>query len=126
MNENANTIEEISNSILNSIKKMFGQEPDNTDFDLDIMFNINEALAVLTQLGLGHETGYSITGPEDTYEDFLVDSNPTITSYVKMYIYYSVKMGFDTSTTSSTVLEHTKEKMEEILIRLQYIIETAD
>ena len=47
-------------SILNSIKKLLGIAEDYACFDMDITLQINSALSVLTQIGVGPETGFTV------------------------------------------------------------------
>ena len=58
-------------SILTSIKKMLGIDPDYDVFDVDIIIAINSYLMALTQLGLGPPSGFSISGAEETWDQFL-------------------------------------------------------
>jgi hypothetical protein len=86
-------------SILDSIKQLLGIQEDDTSFDLDIIIAINSILSVLSQLGVGPEEGYQITGSSEIWSDFIEDS-PKINS-VKSYLYMRVKMLFDPPLTSS-------------------------
>ena len=60
-------------SILDSIKKMLGLDVSYTPFDVDIMVNINAVFSILNQLGIG-ESGFVISGSEETWSDFLGDN----------------------------------------------------
>jgi hypothetical protein len=86
-------------SILDSIKQLIGIQEDDTSFDLDIIIAINSILSVLTQIGVGPESGYQITGSSETWSDFM-DEDPRMNS-VKSYLYMRVKMLFDPPLTSS-------------------------
>lgn len=116
MPENNENIEQITDSILNSIKKMLGLMPDNKEFDADIIMNINSALFVLSQLGVG-ANGFYIEDEEKTYNEYLPD-NPEMIHPVKMYLYAKVRLGFDISTTSAAVIEQLKQQANEYEWRL--------
>lgn len=86
----------MTDSILNSIKKVLGLDPDYTVFDLDIVMHINTIIATLTQLGVGPKTGFAVTGPDETWSDFL--GGPTVDPrqlQVQTYIYLRVRFLFD-------------------------------
>ena len=44
----------MGNSILITIKKLLGIDPDNKDFDTDIISHINSVFMILYQLGVGY------------------------------------------------------------------------
>ena len=48
-------------SILNTVKKTVGMNPEYTAYDSDIIMHINTALMRLRQLGVGPKQGYRIT-----------------------------------------------------------------
>lgn len=62
-------------SILTSIKKLLGIEEDYTHFDQDIIIHINSVFVVVNQLGVGPDKPYSITGKDETWEDFFGDKD---------------------------------------------------
>lgn len=107
---------DVTDSILNSVKKLLGYEPEYTEFDPDILININSAMFTLRQLGVGPEQGFSITGPDETYEDYLGEGCEEI-SAVKMYLYYKTKLGFDTPQ-NSYLIQHIKDEIKELEWRL--------
>lgn len=106
----------ISESILNSVKKLLGIEPDYTEFDVDITMNINAAFFTLKQLGVGPDEGYMISGPDATYSEFLQGNDYDI-NQIKMYLFYKTKLGFD-PPQSSIVTEAVKEMIKETEWRL--------
>lgn len=120
--ENVKPEEKImSSSILNSIKKLFGLSPEIKDFDQDILININGAIFVLTQVGVGPVDGYTVETEETTYEDFLGESI-SIANAVKMFLFYKTKISFDPPTNAS-VLECLKELAQETLVRIKYQVD---
>jgi hypothetical protein len=85
-------------SILTSIKKMLGIEEEYTQFDQDIILDINSVLMVLMQLGVGTETGFFITDKSATWANFLGDRKDI--EALKSYIYMKVRLMFDPPATS--------------------------
>lgn len=93
-------------SILQSIKKMLGIEPEYEHFDSDIVMHINSVFLILNQLGVGPSTPYLITGADETWNDFFVENTPI--ELVKSYIYLKVRLIFDPPTTG--VLHEAMER----------------
>lgn len=108
-------------SILQSIKKLLGLDENYDAFDDDVMMHINSVLMILTQLGVGPKNGFSITGEEETWGDYLGEDISKL-SAVKTYVYLKVKTMFD-PTSSSVVNEATKEMLRELEWRLNSEIE---
>lgn len=110
-----------SDSILLSVKKLLGINQEMSAFDQDIIININSAISVLTQLGVGPKSGFSIVDDTKTFSDLLgddlVDEN-----LAKMYLYYKVRLGFD-PPSSSILIENMKSEISEIEWRIREQIE---
>ena len=102
-------------SILTSIKKMLGVPEEYTHFDSDIVMHINSVLSILSQLGVGPATGFSISDKTSTWKDFL--SAGTNLDSVKSYVYLKVKLLFD-PPASSAALESTKNMISELEWRI--------
>lgn len=102
-------------SIFESIKSLLGPDASYDVFDQDILIHINTAIAVLTQLGVGPATGFIVTGPDETWQDFI--GNDKTLQMVKTYIYMKVKMAFDPPANSS-VLNAYNEACKEYEWRL--------
>ena len=98
-------------SILTSIKKLLGMTADYTCFDKDLIIHINTVFAILTQLGVGPETGFSISDDSAIQNDFMEDS-PRL-EVAKNYMYLKVKLLFDPPTIA-TVAESTKRLCDEM------------
>lgn len=103
-------------SILDTIKQMLGVT--GSDFDVDILVNINTALSKLRQLGVGPLSGFVVTGNFELWENFVDKTDPRF-SMVQLYVYYSTKLVFDPPTNSS-VLSSIKETIRELECRIQY------
>lgn len=112
----------ITDSILNSVKKMLGLEPDNTEFDPDVIININSAFFTLSQLGVGPECGFNIEDDSSTYHDYLGDQ-PQLIHPVKMYLYDKTRLGFDISSTSASVKDQIKDEIRELEWRMMAQVE---
>ncbi len=89
-------------SILTSIKKLLGIAEDYEHFDTDIIIHINSVLSILHQLGVGPVAGFSITGKDDNWSDFLTDEDPRLND-VKSYMHIKVKLMFDPPTSSAVI-----------------------
>lgn len=89
-------------SILVSIKKLLGPGAEDKHFDPDLIMHINSVLSILTQLGVGPSSGFSITGDGETWSDFIgKDSNRF--PLAKSYMYLKVKLLFDPPLSSAAI-----------------------
>lgn len=95
-------------SILTDTKKLLGIAEDYTAFDADVILSTNSALAELTQIGVGPETGFSIASKTETWEDFIGD-DPRL-SMVQQTVYMMVRLSFDPPSTSY----HTAAMKEQV------------
>ena len=114
-----------SESILSSVKKLIGIIDEDESFDLDIMLNINAAFSTLFQLGVLSKP-YIITSKENTYSEIIPDGLEDVTSQIKMYLVYKTRLGFDSSTLSSSVMESLKEMINEAEYRLMISFNPTD
>ena len=105
-------------SILESVKKKLGIQPEYTHFDDgDIIDHINTAFFTLNQLGVGPDKPFAITDKKDRWDDFIDDIDDGQMEAVKSYIAIQVRILFD-PPSSSYVLEELKEKAKEYEFRL--------
>lgn len=100
-------------SILDSIKKLLGIQPEYTSFDEDIIVAINTSFATLNQLGVGPEGGYMIEDNTQTWNDYITTTNLNM---VKTYIYLKSRLLFDPPTGG--VLDAIKNQLAELEFRL--------
>ena len=107
-------------SILTSIKKLLGITAEYTHFDDDLIIHINSTLSVLTQLGVGPATGFSIRDEFATWEEFIGD-DPRL-EMVKTYVHQKVKYMFDPPDRSA-VAEAVKRHIDELEFRLMVAAE---
>lgn len=127
MDDNTN-LSELSDSILSSVKKLIGISEDDKSFDLDIMLNINSAISTLYQLGVIKKP-FSVTSKYDIYEDLFSGTSmgtEDVINQIKMYFVYKTKLGFDSSTLSSTVIEVIKDMINEVEWRLMTSFNPSD
>lgn len=108
-------------SILITIKKCLGITEEYEHFDADLITHINSVFMILTQLGVGPESGYFIDDKNDVWSDFLEDE--TKLQLVKTYIYLKVKLLFD-PPSSSAVMESTQNTIKEFEWRLNVAAES--
>jgi hypothetical protein len=100
-------------SILATISKLLGIQESESYFDTDIILHINSAFNRLWQLGIGPKNKpFQIVDESATWEDFYGDIS--YFNSVKEYIYLYVRAIFDTSTTSSYVLNSIQAKLTEL------------
>lgn len=110
-------------SILISVKKAMGIPPEHTHFDPDLIMHINSVFMILNQLGLGPDSGYSITGDTEVWSDYISDSE--ILNGVKTYMYAKVRYIFD-PPTSSVAAEALKKMIDELEWRINIQKERGD
>lgn len=108
-------------SILTSIKKLLGIVEEYEHFDADIIMHINSAFSVLTQLGVGPEEGFRIEDASTVWSDFLYD-DPRL-EMVRTYVYLKVKLVFDTSSSSSAVIESINRQIQELEWRINVTVD---
>ena len=100
----------MDDSILDSIKKLLGFDPDYTAFDTDIMIHINSVIMGLEQLGVGNDN-YQISSKDDTWGNYLAGTNINLEA-VKSFIYLKVRLIFDPPATSFTIEAYQKQIAE--------------
>lgn len=105
-------------SILNSIKKLLGIAEFDTSFDQDIIMDINTILGILWQMGVGPASPFRITGPIETWSDFMEDM--TKIEFVKSFIHLRVAQLFDPATSSSV-----DESRNNLIKELEWRLYTA-
>lgn len=110
-------------SILLTIKTLIGGAvAECSDFDTDIIININSAFSILHQLGLGPKYGFKITGQEEVWSDFLGDEIGYLED-VKIYVYLRTKLVFD-PPVNSFLTKAIEDQIKELEWRLNVAQET--
>ncbi len=102
-------------SILLTVKKSLGVAEEEVAFDDELILSINTAFMSLMQIGVGSDTGYSITDSNDMWTDFL--GTQTDLEGVKTFICLKVRSYFD-PPASSFVLQAIENQLKELEFRL--------
>jgi len=110
----------VETSILKSVKKVLGLDPEYTAFDADILMHINSAFSTLTQIGIGPETGFMIEDDTAVWAS-IIGSDPNLNS-VKTYVYLKLRLQFDPPGTAYLV-DAVKEQIREYEWRLNVYME---
>lgn len=108
-------------SILDSTKKMLGIDKDYDAFDIDILLHINSALSKLTQLGVGPDDGYEITGSENIWDELLASKK--LLNWCKTFVYLSVKLMFDPAMPGPVIGAYERQ-IQELTWRITVAAET--
>ena len=103
-------------SIFITIKQMLGIEADDDAFDNELIPFINSAITVLTQIGVGPEKGFRITGTTETWDE-LLQMRQDIDS-IKNVVYFRTKLAFD-PPQNSFLIESIKKQCEELEWRIE-------
>lgn len=114
--------DDMNESILDSVKKLIGLDQAYDAFNTDIIIHINSVLMLLNQLGVGNK-GFSITGSEETWADFLGEDSDL--HMVKSYVAMKTRLVFD-PPTSGTVMEALKQSISEMEWRLNVHVDPDD
>jgi hypothetical protein len=107
-------------SILDSVKKVLGFDPDYTAFDLDITMHINSAFGALWQVGVGGDEGFMISDNTTLWSQYV--SSLSYLGMIQQFIYLSVRMAFDTPNTSF-VIGAIEKQVEQLLWRINIAAE---
>lgn len=113
----------MSESILESVRIACDVGRDNTDFDEVLIMYTNSVLAIVSQLGVGSNDGFSITGESETWHDLLEDADVDTMNIVQTYVGKKVKQLFD-PPVSSAVKESLERNLSELEWRTNVAAET--
>lgn len=102
----------MTDSILDSVKKVLGLESTYTAFDTDIILHINSVISVLNQLGIGPVGGFMIVDNTATWDAFVGTNTDMNLNMVKTYVYLRVRLLFDPPATSFAIEAFTKQYQE--------------
>lgn len=109
----------MNDSILQSIKEMLIGSSEyidsDTEFDAQLILYINTALSILNQIGIGDSSGFTVTGEDETWTEFL--GNMSDIEMVKSYVGIHVRLSWD-PPSSSYVLNSLKDQLKELEWRL--------
>lgn len=107
----------MTDSILDSTKKVLNLNSDYTPFDQDIILHINSVFSTLNQLGVGPVDGFMIQDNIAVWSDFLEGDHRF--NNVKTYMYLRVRMLFDPPT-----LGYVVSAMQDQIKELEWRINT--
>lgn len=109
----------ITDSILNTIKKLLGLDASYAPFDLDIMVHINTVFSNLTQMGVGPANGFMIKNDTETWASYFVDDtiDEILQQQIKSYIYLKVRLIFD-PPANGNLMEALNKNASELEYRL--------
>jgi hypothetical protein len=107
-------------SILDSVKKNLGFDPEYQAFDLDILTHINSAFGDLQQMGVGADTGFVISDNTIVWDQYVTDLS--IQSLIRLYICMKTKLGFDPPVTSFAI-DAVQKQIEELGFRINLAAE---
>lgn len=111
-------------SILITIKQMLGLAEDYTPFDEELPMHINSAIMVANQLGIGKDR-FIITGSNETWSDWLSESEMNRLGSIQHYIYLRVRLTFD-PPANSFVVNSIEKQLDELTWRLNVQAEAVN
>lgn len=88
-------------SILVYVKRLLGIQSDYSHFDPDIIYGINAAFGVLTQLGVGPKEGFAISDDSAKWNDFVSDT--TRISLIKEFVCLKTRLVFDPPSSAALI-----------------------
>ena len=114
----------VEDSILLSIKKLLGMEPEEFDqYDVDITLHINTVIETLNQIGVDMPDGFSVTDKTVLWSDYLNRAKYSqIKDSIKSYIYLKVRLVFDPPTNTS-LINAINESIKELEWRIRQWVE---
>lgn len=115
--------EDISDSILLSVKKMLGIPPEYEQFDPEIIIHINSVFSILTQLGVGSDEGFSIKDSTASWSDYIPEGKAV--EDIKTYMYLKVRLIFD-PPQSSAAIEAMKQLASEFEWRINVGVDVEE
>lgn len=104
-------------SILDSIKKLLGIQPEYRVFDQDLIIHINTVFIILNQFNIGPSEGFFLEDGTELWDDYITEVSEGI---IRTYIYLKVRLLFD-PPASSALLESINAMIAELEWRL-YIV----
>lgn len=104
--------------ILSSIKLKLGIPVEHTEFDKQILSEINATFITLHQLGAGPEDGFVVEDNFTLWKDY--STNNMLVSAVKEYVYLKVRLIFDPPASSSAV-----DSINNVIKELEFRINIA-
>lgn len=107
---------DVANSILLHTKQLANIEPDDTDFDVDILSHIGMVIFTLNQLGIGPKPVLIVRDKTATWTDLLGNDEDTLQA-VKSYFMFRTRLAFDPPSTSYAITSF-EEQVKQLEYRL--------
>lgn len=103
---------QVSESILNSIKKVLGIDPSYDVFDVDILMHINSVFADLHQIGAAPNPPIKVMDETTVWDDFIQGKENV--DMVQTYVALRVRLLFDPLTSAYGIdsLQKQADKLE--------------
>lgn len=115
----------VQDSILDSVKlALDGIDPDNADFDDQLILQINGILRILYRLGVGTK-GFRVTDRTQVWSDFLGDQENDIRDMVPLYVGLKIKYYWDPPTTGAST-NALKEMIDELEFTLNIYVDPGE
>jgi hypothetical protein len=101
----------VSDGILDTTKLQLQLDPEDDSYDAEIVIHINSIFFILTQLGVGPVSGFSILGRDEKWSEFIEKDQ---INAVRSYMGLKVKLLFDPPATgpATEAMERQAEQME--------------
>jgi hypothetical protein len=100
-----------NDSILDTTKLQVKIDPEDDSYDVELIMHINSIFFILTQLGVGPKSGFSISGKEEQWSEFIgVDQIAAVRTYMGL----KTKLIFDPPATgpATEAMERQAGQME--------------
>ena len=107
-----------TNSILDSTKKLLSIPLESDYFDHDVLAYINSAFSTLKQLGAKIPSDFYVSDSTSTWDD--IGGNPDVIPHIRSYVYLKVRMIFDPPTGG------VKEAYDNQIKELEWRINSED
>lgn len=107
-----------TNSILDSTKKLLNIPLESDYFDHDVLTYINSAFSTLKQLGAKIPSDFYVSDSTSTWDD--IGGNPDVIPHIRSYVYLKVRMIFDPPTGG------VKEAYDNQIKELEWRINSED
>lgn len=101
-------------SILDSIKKLLGIQPEYRVFDEDLIIHINTVFIILNQLNIGPPECFFLQDGSECWDDFITSIDENM---IKTFMYLKVRLLFD-PPASGTLVESMNAMLAELEWRL--------
>lgn len=118
----AETTVRVTDSILNTVKKMLGIDKAYQAFDMDIIVSINSTFSTLYQLGVTLDGDFMVMDERQKWSDIIKDEFKSRLAFIQQYVYLKVRVVFD-PPTSSFVLDAYNKQISELEWRINVEVE---